>query len=166
MKEEDGQRFMLPAEEYSLLRNSENPELYAIFPYRLFGVGKPDLDVAGGSFEKRQVKRTGGWTQDPIQAAYLGLTDVARRYTAQNFSIHHQGSRFPAFWGPNFDWAPDQGSRRRCHEGASDDAPPDRRREEHAVAPRGQRNGMLTSSCTRRSIPWLKGYTEKESWSA
>ena len=60
------------------------------------------------TFERRRIKRTGGWTQDPIQAAYLGLTDVARAYTTTNFSTWHGGSRFPAFWGPNFDWIPDQ----------------------------------------------------------
>lgn len=38
----------------------------------------------------------------------MGLTDIASRYTAKNFSTHHRGSRFPAFWGPNFDWVPDQ----------------------------------------------------------
>ena len=108
MAEEEGKAYVLPAEEFDELKNSENPELYAVFPYRLFGVGKPDLQVGRLTFEKRLVKRTGGWTQDPIQAAYLGLTDVAREYTTQNFHNHHAGSRFPAFWGPNFDWIPDQ----------------------------------------------------------
>ena len=89
-------------------RNSENPELYAVFPYRLYGVGKPGLEVARATFAARRVKRTGGWTQDPIQAALLGLADVASRYTAQNFARKDPGSRFPAFWGPNFDWIPDQ----------------------------------------------------------
>ena len=30
----------------------------------------------------------------------------------QNASSKHDGSRFPAMWGPNFDWVPDQ-----CHGG-------------------------------------------------
>jgi hypothetical protein len=54
------------------------------------------------------VKRTGGWSQDPIQAALLGLTENAAADTYHNFSTKHGGSRFPAFWGPNFDWIPDQ----------------------------------------------------------
>src|SRR5512139_1442631 len=29
-----------------------------------------------------------------------------------NAATHHGGSRFPAFWGPNYDWVPDQ-----CHGG-------------------------------------------------
>ncbi len=106
--DEEGNPYQLPAEEFDELGNSENPELYAIFPYRLYGVGKPNLEIARNTFEKRRVKRTGGWTQDPVQAAYLGLTEIAKDYTVQNFSTHHEGSRFPAFWGPNFDWIPDQ----------------------------------------------------------
>ncbi|MFW6161296.1 MAG: LamG domain-containing protein, partial [Planctomycetota bacterium] len=105
----DGQTVLLPAEKVlEGARNSENPELYAVFPYRLYGVGKPHLEVARATFARRRVKRTGGWTQDPIQAALLGLADTASRYTAQNFARKDPGSRFPAFWGPNFDWIPDQ----------------------------------------------------------
>jgi len=49
-----------------------------------------------------------GWRQDAIQAAYLGLAQDAAKYVSENFSTCHSGSRFPAFWGPNFDWIPDQ----------------------------------------------------------
>lgn len=88
--------------------NLENPELYAVFPYRLFGVGKPELEVARNTFHARRMKRTGGWMQDAIQAAALGLTAEARRDVVANFSEKDPGSRFPAFWGPNYDWVPDQ----------------------------------------------------------
>ncbi len=103
-----GTTFLLPAVKFDRLSNSENPELYAVFPYRLFGLGKPDLPVGLETFQRRRVKRTGGWTQDAIQAAYLGLTDRAASDVAHNFATKHDGSRFPAFWGPNFDWIPDQ----------------------------------------------------------
>jgi hypothetical protein len=99
---------LLPAERFERLANSETPELYAVFPYRLYGLGQPGLEIGRATFEARRVKRTGGWTQDPIQAALLGLTDVAAAYTYKNFTTKHRGSRFPAFWGPNFDWIPDQ----------------------------------------------------------
>jgi hypothetical protein len=108
MQEEAGRRRILPAQRFAQLANSENPELYAVFPFRLFTLGQPDLEIGRATFEARRVKRTGGWTQDPIQAALLGLTDTAAAYTYKNFSTKHAGSRFPAFWGPNFDWIPDQ----------------------------------------------------------
>ncbi len=90
------------------VRNSENPELYAIFPFRLYGVGKPDLDLALRTFEVRRVKGNRGWQQDDTQAAFLGLAAEARRRVAERFATKDAGSRFPAFWGPNFDWIPDQ----------------------------------------------------------
>jgi len=38
----------------------------------------------------------------------LGLTREARTRISDRMSQKHPGSRFPAFWGPNFDWIPDQ----------------------------------------------------------
>jgi hypothetical protein len=93
-------------------RNVENPELYAIFPYRLYGVSKPDLATGRLTFEKRRVKGTGCWRQDAIQAALLGFTNAARSYTVENFSSRNPAMRFPAFWmgTPQFspDWMPDE----------------------------------------------------------
>jgi hypothetical protein len=105
----DGAKVLLPAQQISKApQNVENPELYAVFPFRLFGVGKPDLELARRSFSNRRIKNKGGWAQDDIQAAMLGLADEARDLVTQRFADKHRGSRFPAFWGPNFDWIPDQ----------------------------------------------------------
>ncbi len=109
MGEEKGERFLLPARKIlGPIRNVENPELYAVFPFRLYGVGRPDIAIGKATFARRRFKGTGGWKQDAIQAACLGLADVAARYVFRNFTTHHSGSRFPAFWGPNYDWIPDQ----------------------------------------------------------
>ncbi len=108
LQSENGKTWVLPAESFSELSNSENPELYAVFPYRIFGLGKPNIDVGIETFNRRRVKSTGCWMQDAIQAAYLGLTDTAAEYVAKNFSTKNEASRFPAFWGPNYDYVPDQ----------------------------------------------------------
>ena len=107
-KTENGDEFVLPAEKFDVLRNSENPELYAVFPYRLYGLASGELKVGLETYRRRRVKGSMGWRQDSIQAAYLGLADEAAKYVSGNFSTWHKGSRFPAFWGPNFDWIPDQ----------------------------------------------------------
>lgn len=105
----DGETVLIPAAEIlEEARNSETPELYAIFPYRLYGVGKPDLDVAIRTFLRRKIQGNTGWRQDDMQAAVLGLTEEARTRLNDRMSRKHPGSRFPAFWGPNFDWIPDQ----------------------------------------------------------
>lgn len=108
VEETDGQTRVLPAARFDKLSNSENAELYAIFPYRHFVLGQPTVEIGRATYAARHVKRTGGWSQDPIQAALLGLTESAAADTYHNFSTKHGGSRFPAFWGPNFDWIPDQ----------------------------------------------------------
>jgi len=109
MREAGGVRVLSPAQEIlGPKANSENPELYAIFPFRLYGVGKADLELGRGTFEKRLVKGNNGWRQDDTQAAFLGLAEQARRYVSRRFANKNPGSRFPAFWGPNFDWIPDQ----------------------------------------------------------
>jgi hypothetical protein len=108
LKEEDGKYFVLPAEKFNMRRNSENPELYAVFPYRLYGLSGGNLEVGLQTWRRRLVKASVGWRQDAIQAACLGLAEEAGRYVSQNFSTWHKGSRFPAFWGPNFNWVPDQ----------------------------------------------------------
>ncbi len=109
MREADGQKILAPAAELlGPIANSENPELYAIFPFRLYGVGKPDLETARRTYLERGVKGNNGWRQDDAQAAYLGMAKTAADYVGERFANKHAGSRFPAFWGPNFDWIPDQ----------------------------------------------------------
>lgn len=108
VREVEGARALLPAESWRTRQNSENPELYAIFPFRLFGVGKPDLGAVQTAFERRTVKGNRGWQQDDTQAAFLGRAQEAARMVSNRLATKHPGSRFPAFWGPNFDWIPDQ----------------------------------------------------------
>jgi alpha-L-fucosidase 2 len=86
----------------------EKPELYAMFPYRLYGVGRPDLDLGLETWRQRGNQGTGGWQQDAIQAAMLGLANEAKTYITQNYERTSPGFRFQAMWGPNYDWIPDQ----------------------------------------------------------
>ncbi len=109
MSEIDGNPTIAPAEGKLPKRtNVENPELYAVFPFRIYGIGKPELDVATRTFERRDFKNSSGWMQDETQAAYLGLAQTAAECLAGRAKNKHDESRFPAFWGPNFDWMPDQ----------------------------------------------------------
>jgi hypothetical protein len=104
----DGRRLLRPAESYAQKSNSENPELYAVFPYRLYGVGRPDLELARATYQARDHRHNHGWCQDSIQAACLGLGDEAGRLVSARAAQINRGYRFPVMWGPNFDWIPDQ----------------------------------------------------------
>jgi hypothetical protein len=107
-KKVNGVTILAPAEKTGRHSNMENPELYSIFPYRLFGVDKPRLEMARQTYARRIHPGHRGWQQDDTQAALLGLTEEARRCIVDRFRTKHEASRFPAFWGPNFDWVPDQ----------------------------------------------------------
>ncbi|MFT3680142.1 MAG: DUF5703 domain-containing protein [Ferruginibacter sp.] len=88
--------------------NSENPELYSVYPFRLYGLGKPNLALARNTFDTRRFKDKGCWVQDPIQAAMLGYTAVAKEYVTFNFSRKDAGLKFPAFWARGNDYMPDE----------------------------------------------------------
>jgi len=99
---------ILPGLELRRKSNCENPELYAVFPFRVYGVDKPDLQLARDTYSVRTHKDSSGWQQNAIQAAYLGLANDAAAMVKRALNTKHAGSRFPAFWGPNYDWVPDQ----------------------------------------------------------
>jgi hypothetical protein len=116
----DGKPALAPAQEYDVLKNWEAPELYAIFPFRLFAFNRPDLELARTACMHRDHKAFFGWQQDDIFLACLGCAEEARAGLVERI---HGGlenvertdllaipnpSRFPAFWGPNYDWIPDQ----------------------------------------------------------
>ncbi|MCW3092955.1 MAG: hypothetical protein JWP81_4024 [Ferruginibacter sp.] len=102
----DGKPIILPAEKYGKPSNSENPELYVAYPYRLYGVGKPDLELALNTFAARIYPQNTCWGQDGPQAAVLGLTEVAKKAVASEFG-NYGDQRFQWFWKPAHDWIPD-----------------------------------------------------------
>lgn len=106
----DGDRLLLPFETFGqdrAIHNSENPELYAIFPFRLFGVGRPELQLALDTFAARRFKGTGCWQPDAIQAALLGDAELAAKDVLANFQRNSQ-YRFPAMWDGGSDYPPDE----------------------------------------------------------
>ena len=107
-REVGGVRMLAPAEKFARKQNIENPELYAVFPFRLFAVGLPKIELAAEALKHRLDKGNFGWRQDDIFMAYLGLADEAKAYVVGRARNKDPNSRFPAFWGPNYDWVPDQ----------------------------------------------------------
>ena len=99
---------LAPAAHFEKKQNVENPELYAVFPFRLFGLGNPNIEWAKNALEHRWDKGHFGWRQDDIFMAYLGLTEQAKNGLVERANNYDKSMRFPAFWGPNYDWTPDQ----------------------------------------------------------
>ncbi len=107
-RELDGARLLAPGAAFADKRNVENPELYAVFPFRLIAVGRPGIELGLEALRRREDRGAAGWRQDDLFKACLGLADEARANLVRRARTRHEGSRFPAFWGPNYDWVPDQ----------------------------------------------------------
>ncbi len=88
--------------------NHETPEMYAVYPYRFHGVGKPELELVQRTFAHRIEKLALGWQHDDVHAAFVGLADVARDFLVTRARAKDPASRFPVFWQTNYDWSPDQ----------------------------------------------------------
>jgi alpha-L-fucosidase 2 len=102
----DGAPTILPALSYGKTSNFENPELYTVFPYRIYGVGKPDLTLARNTFAARLFPQDTCWGQDGPESALLGLTAAAKKAVIGEFTDYGD-QRFSWFWKPGHDWMPD-----------------------------------------------------------
>lgn len=89
--------------------NTELPQMYPVFPYRLYGIGLPNLQLAIDTWhygaDKESQYNYVSWHPDPIYVANLGLTNEARELIIKKLS--NAPYRFPTFWGPGLDWVPD-----------------------------------------------------------
>ena len=105
----EGDTCIAPAIVWARIQNIETPQLYPVFPWRVYGMGKDNLHIARNTYLKDphavEMHSTKGWKQDNIWAACLGLTDEAFKLNKEKLADGPY--RFPAFWDPGYDWAPD-----------------------------------------------------------
>ncbi len=104
-----------PAIAYERINNVETPQLYPVWPWRIYGLEKDETgkyvanEKALNTYQCDSValahRSSKGWKQDNIWAACLGQSDDAYRLTMEK--LQDGPYRFPAFWGPGFDWSPD-----------------------------------------------------------
>ena len=90
--------------------NCEIPQLNTVHPYNTYGINKPEtLELARDTYryawddiDQLQCK---SWQNPGIYAARIGLVGDAWRY--MRLKYRDSGRRFPAFWGPGWDYTPD-----------------------------------------------------------
>lgn len=105
----NGQLVFAPAQQFSAKQNTENAELYGVFPYLLSGVDKSNLRIGINTYSNRTAQLGAwDWSQDSIHAAMLGMADAAKQLVIAGFSNKAKGSRFLGFYGPNADWIGEQ----------------------------------------------------------
>lgn len=105
----NGKTMISPAKAWERTNNTEPSQLYPIFPWRIYGVGRDSLQIARNTYlydpYALKFRSHVGWKQDNIFAACLGLTEEAKQLNT--LKLKNGPYRFPAFWGPGFDWSPD-----------------------------------------------------------
>ena len=109
-REVDGKVALSPAQQYKdETSNVENAELYAVWPFRVVSLSHPEMLPAGReAYAVRKFHLDVGWGYDGNVAALLGLTDESARILEVKCRNSNPNYRWPATWGPNFDWLPDQ----------------------------------------------------------
>ncbi len=102
-RERRGHLTLAPAESWesaSTWDNIELPELYPVFPFHVYGVGRPGLELARDtwefSYEEPRQKRNFCWYQSLIYTADLGLAEEARKFALEKFLWPNM--RFPVLY--------------------------------------------------------------------
>lgn len=85
------------------------PSMYPLYPYQRYQLGKPGLELMRDTFlhgigEKQRMDHR-AWIQGVVHFAHLGMTDEARQLILRK--LDNGPYRFPAFWPPDIDHAPD-----------------------------------------------------------
>ncbi|KAK8053906.1 hypothetical protein PG996_013207 [Apiospora saccharicola] len=110
LRQQQGHTCIAPALAYTRIQNSETPQLYPVFPWGEYGLGRPNLTHAIDTYLYDTETQSGhgnkGWNQDVIWLARMGLTQNATEMTEDRFR-DSDVCKFPAFKGPHFDWTPD-----------------------------------------------------------
>ena len=105
-----GKKAIAPAAEWKMKKNSENGELYPVFPFRLFGVAQGTQDIVEWTMEHRSNKNSFDykcWTQDQIHWAYAGKAKEAQEGLVHRFRHASTQCRFPIYGSQGPDSCPD-----------------------------------------------------------
>jgi hypothetical protein len=108
MGEITGYKYFKPAENYERNHPAHNPEMYGLYPYQLYGLGMPDLELQENTYlyaaSEEYRTSSGFWSQSVIHAARLGMRERAGKLIFDK--LGNGPYRFPSFF-PGGDYSPD-----------------------------------------------------------
>jgi len=110
LHEIEGRTAIAPAKSWAKKKNSENGELYPVFPFRCFGLGLGTADIVDWTMQHRTLKNAFGykcWTQDQIHWAYAGNAAEAQDGLIHRFRNASTRCRFPLYGSQGPDSCPD-----------------------------------------------------------
>lgn len=107
-KQIEGRKVLIPTTEHDSF-SWHMPSMYPLYPYQRFQLGKPGLELMRDTFllsvtEKQRMDHR-AWIQGVVHFAHLGMTDKAKELITRK--LDNGPYRFPAFWPPDIDHAPD-----------------------------------------------------------
>jgi len=106
--EVDGHTVLQPTADHAS-HSWHMPSMYPLFPYQLFQPGRPGVELMRDTFLHGIKEKTRNdhraWIQGVVHYAHLGMTGEAREQIIRK--LDDGPYRFPAFWPPLIDWAPD-----------------------------------------------------------
>lgn len=110
-RQQRGHLCIAPAESWERRQNVESPQLYPVWPWRVVADSLAINTYLHDSIALAN-RNYVGWKQDNIWAAMVGKTEEAWTMTLQKLVVNAPAERsnlyrFPAFWGPGYDWMPD-----------------------------------------------------------
>jgi len=103
----NGKHYVKPTEQ-SEHGHTHSPEMYPLYPYDIFGLGKPGLDLMQNTWElipQNEKNLYISWTQMGIHAARLGDASHAKSLALKK--LGNGNLRFPTFFPVGHDWQPD-----------------------------------------------------------
>jgi hypothetical protein len=105
--ESNGSRVIQPAASWKVYRNAEIPQLYPLFPFNRFALGRDDMQVFRDTYRHGKFRKGNivSWHQDGIFFARMGMTEEAADFNSRK--LDDSPRRYPTFWGPGHDWVPD-----------------------------------------------------------
>jgi hypothetical protein len=106
----DGRAAIAPAAKWSKQQNAENGELYAVFPFRCFGLAMGTGELVASTMKYRKCVDSFGsacWTQDQIDWAVAGNAAEAADGLVRRFRVASPMCRFPLYGREGPDSCPD-----------------------------------------------------------
>lgn len=106
--EVDGRTVLRPTADHASY-SWHMPAMYPLYPYETYQLGRPGVELMRDTFlygiKQRARNDHRAWIQGVVHYAHLGMTDDARKLIIKK--LDDGPYRFPAFWPPDIDWAPD-----------------------------------------------------------
>jgi hypothetical protein len=106
--EVDGRTVLRPTADHES-HSGHMPSMYPLYPYQVHQIGRPGLELMRDTFlhgiNERWRNEPRTWYQGVVHYGHLGMTDEARGMITAK--LGDGPYRFPAFWPPDVDYAPD-----------------------------------------------------------